>query len=51
MQKNLSSTPNDLQATLMGCAGCFALLGVVVLAAFVPFAQLRKGTGAGGTAH
>jgi hypothetical protein len=45
---NLSSTgpPSDLQATLMGCGGCFALLGVVL-----PVVLLREGTGAGGTAH
>ena len=39
------------QATIMGYADCFALLGVVLLAAILPIALLRKGTGAGGTAH
>jgi len=39
------------QATIMGYADCFALLGVVLLAAVLPMALLRKGTGAGGTAH
>jgi MFS transporter, DHA2 family, multidrug resistance protein len=35
----------------MGYADCFALLGIVLLAAILPVALLRKGTGAGGTAH
>jgi succinyl-CoA synthetase alpha subunit len=39
------------QATIMGYADCFALLGVVLLAAVLPMALLRKGTGEGGTAH
>jgi MFS transporter, DHA2 family, multidrug resistance protein len=39
------------QATIMGYADCFALLGIVLLAAILPVALLRKGTGAGGTAH
>jgi MFS transporter, DHA2 family, multidrug resistance protein len=39
------------QATIMGYADCFALLGIVLIAAILPVALLRKGTGAGGTAH
>jgi DHA2 family multidrug resistance protein len=39
------------QATIMGYADCFALLGVVLLVAIVPIVLLRKGTGAGGAAH
>jgi DHA2 family multidrug resistance protein len=39
------------QATIMGYADCFALLGVVLIAAILPVMLLRKGTGAGGTAH
>jgi MFS transporter, DHA2 family, multidrug resistance protein len=39
------------QATIMGYSDCFALLGVVLLAAILPVALLRKGTGAGGAAH
>jgi MFS transporter, DHA2 family, multidrug resistance protein len=35
----------------MGYADCFALLGVVLLAAILPVALLRKGTSADGTAH
>jgi hypothetical protein len=38
-------------ATVMGYADCFALLGVVLLAAIIPVVLLRKGPGAGGTAH
>jgi hypothetical protein len=33
----------------MGCADCFALLCVVLLAAILPVALLREGTG--GAAH
>jgi MFS transporter, DHA2 family, multidrug resistance protein len=39
------------QATIMGYADCFALLGVVLLAAILPVTMMRKGTGAGGAAH
>jgi DHA2 family multidrug resistance protein len=39
------------QATILGYADCFALLGVVLLAAILPVALLRKGTSAGGAAH
>jgi DHA2 family multidrug resistance protein len=39
------------QATIMGYADCFALLGVVLVIAVVPVALLRKGTAAGGGAH
>jgi len=39
------------QATIMGYADCFALLGIVLLAAILPTVLLRKGTGAGGAAH
>jgi MFS transporter, DHA2 family, multidrug resistance protein len=39
------------QARIMGYADCFALLGVVLLAAILPIVLLRKGTGAGGAAE
>jgi MFS transporter, DHA2 family, multidrug resistance protein len=39
------------QATIMGYADCFALLGVVLVAAVLPIALLRNGTGAGAAAH
>jgi DHA2 family multidrug resistance protein len=39
------------QATTMGYADCFALLGVVLLAAAVPVALMRKGSASGGAAH
>ena len=39
------------QATIMGYADCFALLGVVLLAAILPVALLRKGTASGGPGH
>jgi MFS transporter, DHA2 family, multidrug resistance protein len=39
------------QATIMGYADCFALLGIVLLAAILPVALLRKGAAAGGAAH
>jgi MFS transporter, DHA2 family, multidrug resistance protein len=39
------------EATIMGYADCFALLGVVLVIAVVPVALLRKGTAAGGGAH
>jgi MFS transporter, DHA2 family, multidrug resistance protein len=39
------------QATIMGYADCFALLGVVLLFTILPVALLRKGTGSGAAAH
>ena len=39
------------QATIMGYADCFALLGVVLLAAILPVVMLKKGAASGGTAH
>ncbi len=39
------------QATIMGYADCFALLGIVLIAAILPVALLRKGFAAGGAAH
>jgi DHA2 family multidrug resistance protein len=39
------------QATIMGYADCFALLGVVLIAAILPVALLRKGAASGGGAH
>jgi DHA2 family multidrug resistance protein len=36
------------EATIMGYADCFALLGIV---AILPVAMLRKGTGSGGAGH
>ena len=39
------------QATIMGYADCFVLLGVVLIFAILPVAFLRKGTGSGGAAH
>ena len=39
------------QATIMGYTDCFALLGLVLLAAILAIVLLRKGTGAGGAAH
>lgn len=39
------------QATIMGYADSFALIGIVLLAAIVAVAMLRKGTAAGGAAH
>ena len=39
------------QATIMGYADCFALLGVVVIAAVLPVALLKKGAASGGAAH
>jgi hypothetical protein len=35
----------------MGYADCFALLGVVLIAAILPVALLRKGAASGGAAH
>ena len=39
------------QATIMGYADCFALLDIVLLAAILPVALLRKGAAVGGAAH
>jgi MFS transporter, DHA2 family, multidrug resistance protein len=39
------------EATIMGYADCFALLGAVLIVAIVPVALLRKGTASGGAAH
>jgi len=39
------------QATVMGYADCFGLLGVVLLAAILPVVFLKKGTASGGAAH
>jgi DHA2 family multidrug resistance protein len=39
------------QATIMGYADCFALLGIVLIIVIPLVALLRKGTGAGGVAH
>lgn len=39
------------QATLMGYADCFGLIGVVLLGAAASIAVLRKGAAAGGGAH
>ncbi len=39
------------QATIMGYADCFALLGVALLAAILPVVLLKKGAASGGAAH
>ena len=39
------------QATVMGYADSFGLIGVVLLAAILAVAMLRKGAAAGGAAH
>jgi MFS transporter, DHA2 family, multidrug resistance protein len=39
------------QATIMGYADSFALIGAVLLVAALPIAMLRKGTASGGAAH
>jgi DHA2 family multidrug resistance protein len=39
------------QATIMGYADCFALLGVVLLAAAALVALLKKGAASGTPAH
>jgi DHA2 family multidrug resistance protein len=39
------------QATIMGYADSFALIGVVLLTAVLAVAMLRKGAAAGGAAH
>ena len=38
------------QATIMGYADCFALLGAVLIVAILPVALLKKGAGSGGGA-
>jgi DHA2 family multidrug resistance protein len=39
------------QATIMGYADCFALLGGVLLVAVLPVVMMKKGSGSGGAAH
>jgi DHA2 family multidrug resistance protein len=39
------------QATIMGYADCFALLGVVLIIAVLPVALLKKGAASGAGAH
>jgi MFS transporter, DHA2 family, multidrug resistance protein len=39
------------QATIMGYADAFGLLGAVLIIAIIPVALLKKGTAAGGRAH
>jgi len=39
------------QATVMGYADCFALLGVVLIVTILPVALLRKGAASGGATH
>jgi MFS transporter, DHA2 family, multidrug resistance protein len=39
------------EATIMGYADCFALLGVVLILAILPVALLRKGAASGGATH
>jgi DHA2 family multidrug resistance protein len=39
------------QATIMGYADCFALLGVVLIVTILPIALLKKGAVSGGAAH
>ena len=39
------------QATIMGYADCFALLGVVLIVTILPVALLRKGAAAGDGTH
>ncbi len=39
------------QATIMGYADCFALLGVVLLVAILPVVMMRKGAPSAGAAH
>jgi DHA2 family multidrug resistance protein len=39
------------QATIMGYADSFALIGVVMVAAVVLVAMLRRGVAAGGAGH
>ena len=39
------------QATIMGYADCFALLGVILIVAVFPVALLKKGAASGAAAH
>jgi DHA2 family multidrug resistance protein len=39
------------QATIMGYADCFAMIGIVLIVAILPVALLRSGTGSDGAAH
>ncbi len=39
------------QATIMGYADCFAMLGIVLLAAILPVLMMRKGSASAGGAH
>ena len=39
------------QATIMGYADCFALLGIVLIAAILPVVMMKKGTPSGAAAH
>jgi DHA2 family multidrug resistance protein len=39
------------QATIMGYADCFALLGAILIIAILPVALLKKGTGSSGAVH
>ncbi|HUN40296.1 MAG TPA: MDR family MFS transporter [Acetobacteraceae bacterium] len=39
------------QATIMGYADCFALLGAILLAAVVPVLMMKKGSASGGAGH
>ena len=39
------------QATIMGYADCFALIGVVLIATILPVALLRRGTASVSGAH
>jgi DHA2 family multidrug resistance protein len=39
------------QATIMGYADCFALLGVLLIATILPVALLKRGTASASGAH
>jgi MFS transporter, DHA2 family, multidrug resistance protein len=39
------------QATIMGYADCFALLGVVLLVAILPVVPMRNGSASAGASH
>jgi MFS transporter, DHA2 family, multidrug resistance protein len=45
------ATAVKMQATIMGYADCFGLMGMVLVAAAVSVAVLKKGSSAGGAAH
>jgi DHA2 family multidrug resistance protein len=50
--KNAASTWTiRAQATIMGYADSFALIGVMLLVAVLAVTMLRKGAAAGGAAH